>query len=521
MRRILLLPLLALLSLPPTALQAQSGSSAVAYQPAPVDLLRANGFDDWVRSVMDEWHVPGVAVGAVKDGEVVLLEGYGYRDVERELPVTPSTLLAIGSNSKSFTVVLMAQLVEEGKLDWNKPVREYLPDFQLHDEYASQNMRVRDLVTHVSGLPRHDGLWYGRTFDREELYHRLRYLEPSTTFRGVWQYQNLMFMTAGYLVEEITGRSWDDLVHERIFEPLGMTRSNTTVTRMEGSGDFAYPYLYNDGELHKVPFRNIDNVGPAGSINSSVEEMLHYVQMHIDDGEYEGTRILSEEGQRLMETPQSVPPQGAIWQYDEEIGPTTYGMALSVSNYRGHRLVQHGGGIDGFISQMSWLPDQRIGVVVLTNMSGEANPVPDLVSMRVFDDLLGLEPIDWNARTRERTEQARERQEERRQRAEAERVEGTSPSHPLTAYAGTYVHPAYGTIEVRVDGSDLRATLDQFEIKLVHFHYDVFEIDGEDRIVPLEGRVTFTTGKDGTVSRIHVPLEPAIDDIVFERRGDM
>src|SRR6266568_4615280 len=221
---------------------------APAPAPAPAPAARAtsralSGLDQFVTAQMTEWHVPGLALGIIQDGRVVLLKGYGFRDVEQKLPVTPRTLMAIGSNSKSFTVVLMGMLADSGKLDWDKPVRDYLPDFQLHDELASEAMTPRDLVTHRSGLPRHDLFWYGGSLGREEMYRRLKYLEPNTSFRGRWQYQNLMFMTAGYLVEKRTGRSWDDLIRERIFGPLGMSRSNTSVRDLPASDDAALAYV--------------------------------------------------------------------------------------------------------------------------------------------------------------------------------------------------------------------------------------------------------------------------------------
>jgi CubicO group peptidase (beta-lactamase class C family) len=483
---------------------ARASSAVVAF----------NGFDEWVRGVMADWNVPGLAVGAIKDGELVLLEGYGFRDVENRLPVTPRTLMAIGSNSKSFTVVLMGQLADDEQLDWNAPVQQYLPAFRLEDDYAADNMRVRDLVTHVSGLPRHDLLWYGRPIDRNELFSRLRFLEPTTSFRGRWQYQNLMFMTAGYLVEELTGQSWDSRIRERIFEPLNMARSNTSTNDMPRSDDFAFPYVYREGELSKVPFRNIDNVGPAGSINSSVEEMLHYIQMHLNTGEYEGTRVLSEANQQMMTTAQSV--VGSPDQYPE-LGPATYGMGTFVSSYRGHKMVNHGGGIDGFISAMGWLPNDGIGVVVLTNMSGEANPVPTLVERRVFDDLLGLEPLDWNARNKEQVAESRKRQEERQARRDAERVEGTTPSHALEAYAGTYEHEGYGPVEITHQGGGLRIRLEPYDALLEHFHYDVFLVDSGRETVPLEGRVQFLMNDAGAIDRVALPLESSLDPIVFAR----
>src|SRR5438552_12180302 len=207
------LRILASLLLAPISARTVVAPAPRAPAPAPAPAARAtsralSGLDQFVTAQMTEWHVPGLALGIIQDGRVVLLKGYGFRDVEQKLPVTPRTLMAIGSNSKSFTVVLMGMLADSGKLDWDKPVRTYLPDFQLYDDFATREMTPRDLVTHRSGLPRHDGLWYGRSFNREELYRRLKYLEPSASFRSRWQYQNLMFLTAGYLVERRTGRSW-------------------------------------------------------------------------------------------------------------------------------------------------------------------------------------------------------------------------------------------------------------------------------------------------------------------------
>src|SRR5213596_3800183 len=199
-----------------TALAARSVAAQAST--APRATPRAlGGLDQFVAAMMTEWHVPGLALGIIQDGRVVLLKGYGFRDVDHKLPVTPRTLMAIGSNSKSFTVVLMGMLVDSGKLDWDKPVREYLPDFQLHDELASEAMTPRDLVTHRSGLPRHDLLWYGSPLTREEMLGRLRFLEPSREFRSYWQYQNLMFMTAGYLAGKLYGKTWEETARELVF----------------------------------------------------------------------------------------------------------------------------------------------------------------------------------------------------------------------------------------------------------------------------------------------------------------
>ena len=525
---------------PTPALVGQAGPPAAPTSRSAVSGDRAlRGLDDFVARVMKEWQVPGLALGVIQDGKPVLLKGYGYRDVEKRLPVTPRTLMAIGSNTKSFTVVLMGMLADSGKLEWDKPVRTYLPDFQLYDDFATREMTPRDLVTHRSGLPRHDGLWYGRSFTREELYRRLKYLEPSASFRSRWQYQNLMFLTAGYLVERRTGRSWDDLIRERVFAPLEMTRSNTSVRDLPAADDAALGYVWRDCPAEKaagmvgtagaagaaapsstecglvqVPYRNIDAVGPAGSINSDVEEMLHYIQFHIDSGRYNGRAILSKENASLMETPQMLVGDQEIW--PDELGVATYGLGLSVTSYRGRKLVQHGGGIDGFISQMSWLPRERIGIMVVTNMSG-TNPVPNIVTRNVIDRLLGLAPIDWVARTEKQLQDAKAKRIKQRTDHAAERQPNTSPSHPLSAYGGTYEHPAYGRLSVQADGAALSLSFDGFNVPLKHFHYDVFEIDDPMDALPLSGRVTFLMDSKGNIDRMAVPFEPSVKDIEFTR----
>jgi len=266
--------------------------------------------------------------------------------------------------------------------------------------------------------------------------------------------------------------------------------------------------------LVQVPYRNIDAVAPAGSINSDVEEMLHYIQFHIDSGRYNGRAILSKENASLMETPQMLVGDQEIW--PDELGVATYGLGLSVTSYRGRKLVQHGGGIDGFISQMSWLPRERIGIMVVTNMSG-TNPVPNIVTRNVIDRLLGLAPIDWVARTEKQLQDAKAKRLKQRADRAAERQPNTSPSHPLSAYGGTYEHPAYGRLSVQADGAALSVSFDGFNVPLKHFHYDVFEIDDPMDALPLSGRVTFLMDSKGNIDRMAVPFEPSVKDIEFTR----
>ncbi len=472
--------------------------------------------DEFISGVVAEWGLPGLAIAVMKDGEVILSEGYGYRDLDEQLPVTTRTLFAIGSISKSFTVTVLGMLADEGKLDWDTPVRNYLPDFRLYDEVASERMTPRDLVTHRSGLPRHDLLWYGSDLTRREMYERLRYLEPSKDFRQVFQYQNLMYMTAGYLAGQIAGTGWEELVKERIFAPLGMLRSNFSVDDSQKTDDFAYPYVRVEDDLRQVDFRNLDEIGPAGSINSSVEEMIRYVQFHIDKGKRGDEQLLSEASAEQMQTPQMAIQQALEY---EELGHTAYGMGLLVSSYRGKKVVSHGGGIDGFIAQLSFMPREKVGMIILTNQSGD-NPVPAIVERGVYDRVLGLEPVDWLARIREQQAKAEEAEQKAEDEGLSQKREGTRPSHDLSEYVGTYEHAGYGVVKISLEADTLRATYHDEKAPLTHFHYDVFAVP-EDPLNTLgETQILFLYDKKGVVDRLSVTLEPAVGDIIFTRVPD-
>ena len=243
-----------------------------------------HGFDAFVETALKSWKVPGLGLAIVRDGEILLVKGYGYRDVAGKIPVTGKTAFAIGSCTKAFTTFVIATLIAEGKLDWDKPVREFLPGFRMKDSVATDQLTPRDLVTHRSGLPRHDLMWYNSSFTRKEMVDRLRYLEPSEPFRAKWQYNNLMFLTSGYLIEQLSGQTWEDAVRYRVFEPLGMKSSVFRIADVKKLDDYALPYDERDDVVKPIPFREISNVGPAGSIHSTPEDMAKWVLMLLNRG---------------------------------------------------------------------------------------------------------------------------------------------------------------------------------------------------------------------------------------------
>ncbi len=486
---------------------ARAEAARQAEQARAADALA--GYDSLVVAAMEEWKVPGAAIALVQGDEVIFEQGFGLRDVAARLPVTPETRFAIGSSTKAFTALTLAIVSDEGKLAWDTPVVEYLPDFRLKDDVATQGMTATDLLTHRSGLPRHDLLWYSTPFSREELYHRLRYLEPSKPFRGAWQYQNLMYMTAGYLAGQRAGTSWEDLVRQRILGPLGMTGASVSMAEMLASDDHATGYGGGRDSMNALPPFTLDAIGPAGSINAGVRDMARWVELQLSDGEVDGTRIVSEGNLKFLHTPQVfVAPQA------QEASPyLLYAPGWFVEVYRGHRLLHHGGNIDGFSALVGFLPDSDLGFVMLTNKNG--TPIPRPLMLAAFDRLLGLEKTDWVAQIRP-TAAADSLDGVAKADRDARRVPNTTPAHPLADYAGDYAHPAYGTLTIGQQGDGLRVRYYTLDAPLVHWHYDTFEAT---ETVAKGMKLTFRTDADGLVDGVGLRIEPTLDPVVFSREA--
>jgi len=480
-----------------------------------------DGFDDFMAKAMTEFKVPGAAVAVVKDGKIVFAKGYGYRDVSRKLPVMGATLFPIASITKSFTVTALGTLADQGRLDWDKPVREYLPGFRMHDPVATEQLTTRDMVTHRSGLPRHDMVWYSSSFTREQLVERLRYLELNKPIRSTFQYNNLMFMTAGFLGGRIAGLSWEDLVRQRVLDPLAMTNTKFSSDEARKTPDYALPYRKNRKTevVSEIEFSRWGDVGPAGAINSSIDDMAHYLLMHVSKGTVEGKQILGKNNADQMQSPQMAMQGTPTFAEQSE---TSYGMGLFIETYRGHKHVNHGGNLDGFSLQLSFLPNDGIGVVVLTNLDGTS--LRDLVPYYVYDRLLGLESIDWVGRFREIERKARDQELNADQKGYTGRKSGTHPTHELSEYAGQFEHPGYGTMAIRVDAAagapKLVMKLNDVERPLEHFHYDTFQVP-ENPLDSFEKlRITFPTDAQGELSTLQANLEPNVKEIVFTRTAE-
>jgi CubicO group peptidase (beta-lactamase class C family) len=408
---------------------------ATAREPAPL-----TGIDAYIRHSMRAWHDPGLAIAVVKDGKIVMAEGFGVRTLGKSAKVDKNTLFAIASNTKAFTAASLGILVDAGKLAWDSRVAEYLKGFELYSPYATREVSVRDLLTHRTGYCNNSFLWYGTNNTRAEILSKLRLIKPQYSFRDRFCYSNIMFMAAGQIIPAVTGMNWGAFVKRRIFKPLGMIHSNITIAAMGRSQDAATPYAEIGGQLKPLHRYYQKNIAPAGAINSSVADMSHWLETLLANGKYHGRRILSAAAVHEMETPQ-IPVSSK----------TFYGLGLFLEDYHGERIVSHDGQIDGMSSTVGMIPDRHLGIVVLSNL--QLNKLPEALMYRVFDDYLGMPKKDWSARLLKKskpawphplTGQAKRRQE----KLMHARATHPQASLPLRDYVGTYTDRLHGKVTI-------------------------------------------------------------------------
>ena len=459
------------------------------------------GFDDYVNKAMKDWEVPGMAIAIVKDDKVVFAKGYGLREMGKTAPVDERTIFAIGSSSKAFTATSIAMLVDEKKLKWDDHVTQYLPSFQLFDPYATREMTVRDLLTHRIGLERGDQLWYATAYSRDDVLRRIRYLEPSSSMRSKFGYQNIMFLAAGQIIPSVTGKSWDDFLTERIFTPLGMKDTNTTIRTLSTSTDVSTPHQKVDGKLQPVAWRLIDNIGPAGSINSNVVDMAQWLRLQLGNGKFDGKQLVSTATLGETHTPQTIiRREGPYTIFYPDAHFMSYGMGWFLSDFRGKKLVEHGGAIDGMRAEVAMIPEANVGIVILTNVGGTL--LPQFLTYRIFDSYMGQPVRDWQAEALPKMQSLEKQGAVAQEKALAERVKGTKPSLDLKEYAGKYNSEMYGDAEIKFDGGKLTAEFGPyFNGDLEHWNYDTFQVKWHDAVEG-KGFMQFTLNARGKVDSV-------------------
>ena len=487
---------------------------------------RLKEIDEYAQKAMQDWRVPGFAMAIVKDDKVVFAKGYGVRKLGETTPVDERTLFAVASNTKAFTAALMGMLVDEGKLKWDDPVTKYLPDFQVYDMFASREMTIRDLLSHRSGLATFGGdlLWYETTYNSREVVRRIRFLKPTSSFRSRYGYQNIMFIAAGEVIEAVTGKKWSEVVRERILKPLGMTSTTTTIRDSKSTDNVASPHNELNDKIRVVQYGNVDGAAAAAGINSNVIEMSQWLRLQLGKGTYEGKKIFSSTVSRDMWQPNTILP---ISEAGEKFNPTrhfrAYGMGWFLSDYHGRKLIDHSGGLDGMVSQTGMIPEEGLGVVIVSNSE---TSLPSVMMNKVIDVFLGLSQRDWSAEVLERVRQGKEAAKKASIEEDASRAKDTKPSLVLAQYAGTYSGAMYGDARVTEENGRLVLRLapsPNLVADLEHWQYDTFQVKWRDSVSYAFGRgfLTFVLNAQGKVDEMKIDVpNPDFDfkELEFKRK---
>ncbi len=482
-----------------------------------------DGFETYAQDAMASWHCPGVAVAIVQGDELLHQSAHGWRDVERQLPLTVDTRFAMASVTKAFTAMSVALLVDEGTLAWDTPVREYLPEFLLDDPYATQHVSVRDMLSHRTGMPRHDLAAWRLDVSRAEFVGRMRHLRFSASFRERYQYNNLMYYAAAHLVERVAGRPWEDLVRERIFEPLAMDATNLVPQPPRPGLVNAEGYRVDrddDGGvrgLQHMPFgpHTALSPGAAGALFSTLSDLVSWLGVHVNGGRAGDVQLVSPGALAQMHLPQTVVPVTGMRQ--ALLGDTiaTYGMGWEIQPYRGHTLVRHGGNVEGHSLMIGFVPQHRLGVVSLTNIA--QLPLAELLLYEAIDRSLGLPERGWNDRFHAAFDPVIAGQARSKRTAAQERLPDAAPSRSTDAYEGTFGADGYPSFEVGHDAGALRARLlgSLPWSTLRHYHYDVFEwhLTDFDHVV----KIRFLGSDTGEIDAVAIPIEPEVGDVTFRR----
>ncbi|HKP28575.1 MAG TPA: serine hydrolase [Gemmatimonadales bacterium] len=457
--------------------------------------------DAYAAKARAEWNAPALAIAIVKNDSVVFAKGYGVLEKGKSKAADENTLFAIGSSSKAFTTASLAMLVDEGKLKWDDRAVDYLPGWQLSDPWMTREIRIRDLVTHRVGLERADYIWEGTDYSRAEVLRRIRHVPVQEGFRLTYGYNNHMFLAAGTIVERVSGTTWDAFVRQRILTPLGMTRSNTSITAFGNDANVATPHQRDGDTAVVIQWKSLDNVAPAGAINSSVGEMAEWVRFQLASGKWQGKQLVSERNMREMHSPQTVIPIGpwfsSLSPVNHQMVPGTnffmYGLGWFLQDYRGKKVVQHGGSIDGMRALVGMMPDEKLGFVVLTNLNPSS--IDEALMFRIFDEYLGGEKRDWSKDMLDRFRGVEQKGRDAIKAAETMRVPNTTPSLPLSGYAGTYSDSANGDAVVTEENGKLVLRLGVFTGDLEHWNYDTFVAHWR---LPVPDRAIVTFRLDGS-----------------------
>ncbi|KXH84317.1 serine hydrolase [Chryseobacterium kwangjuense] len=478
--------------------------------------------DDKLHALLKESNAPGFSIAIVKNSKLIYSKGFGYSNIEKKQKVDENTLFAIGSTSKAFTTGLLGILEAEHKLSFDDNPRKHLLKLEFYNSLLNSELTIKDLVSHRSGLPRHDFSWYlFPTDSKDSLLARVEYQEPFRDIRTQWYYNNFGYLIQGMITEKITGKSWEDNIRERFFTPLEMARSNVSIAEMKLMKNIATGYDWKNLETTEaMEYYNIAAMSPAGSINSSALEMSRWIEIWLNKGKYKEKQVLPEAYVKKAMNPLFLIGGGITDPQFPDQHLNSYGYAWFVSSYKGHYRLEHGGNIDGFSANVALFPTDNLGIVVLTNQN--ASILPTMARNIVSDLVLKTNETDWIAYMKEKLTGAKKKLSETKKKELEGSVNGTKPSHPLQDFAGDYNHPGYGTFHITVRDNSLFAQAPKEEFYLSHKHYDVFtpmkmKSGTVDKNSDAGFNFNFQTDEAGKIVSVALKLEPTLDPIQFKR----
>ncbi|MDZ7764705.1 MAG: serine hydrolase [Melioribacteraceae bacterium] len=472
-----------------------------------------NKLDKYIADAVEDFKAAGLAVAVVKDSQLVFSKAYGYADMGKEIPISTSSLFNIASCSKAFVSAIVAKQVDEGNLKWNDKVVDYIPTFELSDMWISKHLNLVDILSHRSGLKTFAGdlLWYETRYSNAEIIKRMKYLPIEREFRDEFGYQNNMYMIAGEIVSKSSGKEWYKYMDEELFDKLDMKNTVASSSMLGEDQNIAKPHV--DGKIYPLSF---EEPHAAGSIFSNVEEMSNWLMMLLNGGEFEGEQVLSENVINDMFTPRTIMHIGSTLR---KLGANfhAYGLGWHMYDFDGRKVIYHDGGMPGYIARVMLVPEENLGIVLLTN---SLNFLPQALSMQIVDEYLGKTESDWAAYYHERAKRYEEMNKEKENEKTESRVEGTKPSLELTSYAGVYNDNSYG--EAKIELSDEKLVVifptKTFVSQMEHWHYDTFKIHLDDYLP--DGYITFDFNSKGEVTGFKVDLPNPdfhFNDLYFEK----
>jgi len=477
------------------------------------------GLDAYVNRVLKTFNVPGLSVAIVKDGKVVLAKGYGVRKLGESAAVDENTLFNIASVTKAFTAAALATLVDDGKISWDDRVYQRLPGFQMSDPYVSREMTIRDLLTHRSGLGPDAGdllQWPLTTFTRDEIVYRVRYLKPATSFRTTFAYDNNLYVVAGQIIAAVTGKSWEEYVRERIFLPLGMNSTTLSFAAYPPRGNYAWPHSELNGKLavNEFGLKDFPNGAAAGAINTSAAEMAKWMLVLLNHGKFldRDGRLFSQKQSQEMWTAHTIEPIGDFFSIrrNKRANFCLYALGWNLQDYEGRLLVNHTGTSVGFVARVALMPEENLGMVVLTN--AESRPAYNSILYHLLDQYLKVPPTDWTAVLKAEADEQRDQETKVRAQQEARRATDSKPLLPLGMYAGEYTDSWYGPVHIQLEAGKLVFTMDHTPVAvgdMQHWQYDTFRIYWRNPVMK-DAFVTFTLTPDGRID--HFTMAEVLPD---------